>query len=132
MIEQSLDRKFLKIVGPAIVTAVGAAIAWLTAGSGYLAVALTTLLTVVSGISSLAFSLMYQRYLGVLASGGARKGSPARADYDALRESLSRENVAARIYSKALRAFLDGIERFFGDVGMADRTLFPHALPSRR
>jgi hypothetical protein len=71
---------------------------------------------------------MYRRYLGVLASGGARKGSPARAAYDALRESLSGENVVVRNYIKRLRAFLDWIERFFGDVGMADRTLFPHAF----
>jgi hypothetical protein len=71
---------------------------------------------------------MYRRYLGVLASGGAPKGSPARAAYDRLCEGLSGENVATRIYSKGLRAFLDWIERFFGDVGMADRTLFPHAF----
>jgi hypothetical protein len=71
---------------------------------------------------------MYRRYLGVLASGGARKGNPARAAYDALRESLSGENVAARFYINRLRAFLDWIERFFGDVDMADHTLFPRAF----
>ncbi len=126
MTEESSDSKFLKIVGPVIASAVVTALGWLTGGSGYLAVALTTVLTVVGGISALAFSIMYERYLGVLASGGARKGSPTRAAYDTLRESLSGENVAARIYIQRLRTFLDGIERFFGDVGMADRTLFPH------
>jgi hypothetical protein len=131
MADQSPDSQFLKIVRPAIGSAVGAALGWLTGGSGHVAVALTTGLAVVGGICALAFSLMYQRYLGVLAAGGARKGSPARADYDALCESLSGENVAARIYSSRLHAFLDWIERFFGDVGMADRTLFPHAFGLR-
>jgi hypothetical protein len=128
MTEQSLDSKFLEIVGPAIASAVGAALAWLTGGSGYLAGALRTVFTAIGGIGALAFSIIYQRYLGVLASGGDRKGSPARAAYDSLRESLSGENVVARIYIQRLRAFLDWMERFFGDVGMADRTLFPHFL----
>jgi hypothetical protein len=93
-----------------------------------LAAALTSVLTVIGGIGALAFSIMNGRYLGVLASGGARKGSPARAAYDSLRESLSGENIATRIYIQRLRAFLDGIERFFGDTGMADRSLFPHSF----
>ena len=38
---------------------------------------------------------------------------------------------AVRSYIRRLRAFLDWIERFFGDVGMADRTLFPHAFGLR-
>jgi hypothetical protein len=126
--EQSLDSKFLKIVGPVIASAVAAAIGWLTGGTGYFAAALTTLFAVLGGICGLAFSLMYQRYLGVLASGGAEEESPERAAYDALRESLSGENIAVRSYIRRLRAFLDWIERFFGDVGMADRTLFPHAF----
>jgi hypothetical protein len=125
MTEQSLDSQFLKIVVPAIAGAAGAAVGWLTGGSGYLATALTTILAVFGGISALTFSMMYQRYRGVLASGGAPRGSPARATYDTLRESLSGENLVARIYVQRLRAFLDGMERFFGDVGMADRTLFP-------
>ncbi|MGH6863585.1 MAG: hypothetical protein ACRECN_04835, partial [Methylocella sp.] len=33
--------------------------------------------------------------------------------------------------AKWLTAFLDGIERFFGDAGMADRTLIPHAFGLR-
>jgi hypothetical protein len=128
MAEQSLDSQFLKIVGPAIASAVGAAVGWLTGGSGSLATALTTALAVIGGLGALTFPIMYRRYLGVLASGGARKGSPTRAAYDALRESLSGENLVARIYVQRLRAFLDGMERFFGDVGMADRTFFPHFL----
>jgi hypothetical protein len=128
MTDQSLDSKFLKIVGPAIFSAVGAALAWLAGRSGYLAVALTTVLTVVGGISALAFSIMYRRYLGVLASGGARKGSPARAAYDALRESLAGENVAMRFYIRRLRDFLDWTGQFFRDARMVDRTLFPRAF----
>jgi hypothetical protein len=126
--EQSFDNQFLKIVGPAIFSALVVVFGWLTGEAGNFSAALKTVLTVIGGLSALTFSMMYQRYLGVLASGGARKGSPARAAYDSLRESLSGENLVSRIYVRRLRAFLDGMERFFGDAGMADRTLFPHFL----
>jgi hypothetical protein len=128
MAEQSLDGSLLKIAGSAISSAVGVTVGWLAGGSSQMAIALSTSLAVLGGIGALAFSVLYRRTLGVLGSGGARKGSPARAAYDALRESLAGDNVAARIYSSRLRAFLDGIERFLGDAGMADRTLFPRAF----
>ncbi len=51
-----------------------------------------------------------------------------RQDYDRLRTSLSGGNLAARLYAKWLTDFLDWIERFFGDAGMTDRTLFPRAF----
>src|ERR1700730_3030752 len=44
------------------------------------------------------------------------------------RASLTGGNLAVRLYEKWLTKFLDWIERFFGDVGMADRPLFPHAF----
>ena len=44
-------------------------------------------------------------------------------DYDKLRASLTEDNLAARLYAKWLTAFLDWIERFFGDAGMANRVL---------
>ena len=72
MTAQLPDGKFLKIVGPAIVSAVGASIGRLTGGSGNWAIALTTILTVVSRLCALALSLMSRRYIGDLASGGAR------------------------------------------------------------
>jgi uncharacterized membrane protein len=55
MTEQSPDGIFLKIVGLAIVSAAGAAIGWLTGGSGNWAIALTTILTVVSGLCACPF-----------------------------------------------------------------------------
>jgi hypothetical protein len=54
--------------------------------------------------------------------------TPERQTYDALRDSLATGNLAARLYSQRLTGFLDWIERFFGDTGMADRTLFPRAF----
>jgi hypothetical protein len=71
---------------------------------------------------------MYKYYLGVLAQGAQPEGSLERQDYDKLRASLAGDTLAARLYGKWLTAFLDWIERFFGDVGMADRTLFPQAF----
>jgi hypothetical protein len=60
--------------------------------------------------------------------GAQPEGSLERQDYDRLRASLAGGNLAARLYAKWLTAFLDGVERFFGDKGMADRTLFAHAF----
>jgi len=36
--------------------------------------------------------------------------------------------MAARLYAERLTRFLDWVDRFFGDAGMAERTLFPHAF----
>jgi hypothetical protein len=79
-------------------------------------------------MSGLTFSLMFRRYVGVLGSGGGRKGYPARDRYDRLRESLSGGNLASRLCSDWLARFLDEVDRFFGDASMADRTLFAHAF----
>jgi hypothetical protein len=77
----------------------------------------------VAGLCIIAAPVMYKYYIGILAQGAAPEGSIERQDYDKLRASL-----AARLYAKWLTAFLDRVERFFGDAGMADRTLFPHAF----
>jgi hypothetical protein len=67
----------------------------------------------------------------VLAAGAKRRGTPERAAYDRLRASLAEGGGAARIYARWLTRLLDWIERFFGDAGMADRPLFPHAFGLR-
>jgi hypothetical protein len=87
-----------------------------------------TALYCVAGLCILAAPVMYKYYLGVLAQGAQPEGSLERQDYDKLRASLAGDILAARLYGKWLTAFLDWIERFFGDVGMADRTLFPQAF----
>ncbi len=82
-------------------------------------------------IYSLCFAIVlvaYRYYLGLLAQGAAPEGSEERQDYDKLRVSLKGGNLAARLYAKWLTAFLDGVERFFGDAGMVDRTLLPRAF----
>jgi len=132
MAEPSADGVVVTTIGPLIASVIGAAIGWLTGGSsGFSGHALTSLLAIVGAVSGLAFSLMYRRYLGVLGAGGSRRGYPAREAYDRLRESLSGGNLPARIYADRLGAFLDAVDRFFGDAGMADRTLFPHAFGLR-
>jgi hypothetical protein len=70
--------------------------------------------------------LIYRRYLGVL---GADRRKPAeRQAYDALRASLAEGNLAARLYAERLTRFLNWVGQFFGDAGVADRTLFPRAF----
>jgi hypothetical protein len=46
----------------------------------------------------------------------------------ALRESTQGGNIAARLYADWPTKFLDGVDRFFGDASMAERTLFPRAF----
>ena len=109
-----------KIVIGAIGSLIGAAIGWLSGGS---AGAIGSPLTVLLAVGGLVFSLMYKRYIGVLGAGGGRKGYPARDAYEALRASLSGGNLASRLYADWLTKFLDAVDRFFGDDGMADQTL---------
>jgi hypothetical protein len=89
---------------------------------------LRALLYVIGWICIALAPLIFAYYFMLLAHGGAKEGSSERQDYDKLRMSLAGDNLAARLYTKWLTAFLDWIERFFGDAGMADRTLFPHAF----
>jgi hypothetical protein len=91
--------------------------------------ALGALSAVVLAVCALVLGLTYRRYLGIL---GADRRRPAeRQAYDGLRNSLAEGNLAARLYADWLTTFLDWIDRFFGDAGMADRTLFPHAFGLR-
>jgi hypothetical protein len=55
---------------------------------------------------------VYWRYVGVLGAGAKRAGSPERLAYERLRESLSGDNLPARIYKRWLRVALD--PRFLG------------------
>jgi hypothetical protein len=89
---------------------------------------LRTLVLVVYGLCGFIAPFVFKYYLGVLAQGAKPEGSIERQDYKRLREGLAGDNPAARLYARWLIKFLDWIERFFGDQGMADRTLFPHAF----
>jgi hypothetical protein len=128
MAEGSPDSALIKIVGQLITAAIGGALAWLPGWLREIEPAANALLAAAGGIATLAFSLMYKRYIGVLGAGGRPKGSPARDAYDGLRTSLSGGNLASRIYADWLTRFLDAVDRFFGDAGVADRTLFPRAF----
>src|SRR5258708_36046027 len=119
MAETSPDKIVISAIGPLITTVIGAAIGWLPGGlTGAIGSPLTVLLAAVGGISGLAFSLMYKRYIGVLGAGGGRKGSPEWKSYEALRRSLRGGNTAARLYADWFTKFLDAVDRFFGDAGM--------------
>jgi hypothetical protein len=129
MAEPSPDKIVVGAIGPLITTVVGAAIGWLPGGlTGAIGQSLTNLLTAAGALSGLAFSLMYKRYIGVLEAGAEPKGSPERKAYDALRRSLRGGNIAARRYADWLTKFLNAVDRFFGDAGKADQTLFPRAF----
>jgi hypothetical protein len=96
---------------------------WLTGGS-----APAALIKVLLAVCALFLWLWYRRHVGVL---GANRRVAERQAYDALRESLAGNNLATRLYARWLTAFLDRVDRFFGDAGMADQTLFPRAFGLR-
>ncbi len=89
---------------------------------------LRTAALLVYGLCVAVAPFIYTYYLGVLAQGAAPEGSLERQDYDTLRASLAGDNLAARLYADWLTRFPRWVERFFGDAGMADRTLFPRAF----
>jgi hypothetical protein len=129
MAEKSGESTVGKYLGAPIGGALTALLTWLTAGSSALAPALISLVAVAGGLCGLALTLIYRRYLGIL---GADRRRPAeRQAYDVLRNSLAEGNLATRLYTERLTRFLDWIDHFFGDAGMADRTLFPHAFGLR-
>jgi hypothetical protein len=130
MAEKSGESPVGKYLGAPIGGALAALLTWVTAGSrGALSPALISLLAVAGGLCGFALTLVYRRYLGIL---GADRRRPAeRQAYDALRESLAEGNIAARLYAERLTRFLDWVERFFGDAGTANRTLFPRAFGLR-
>jgi hypothetical protein len=126
--EASSDNPILKYLGSALFAAVVAFLTWLTAEHTELRAALTTLAGVVGGVCALVTALLYARYLGVLGAGAAPARSPERLAYVRLRKSIAEGGRPARIYAEWLTKFLDAVDRFFGDAGMADRTLFPRAF----
>ena len=125
MTEQPSGNAFGKFIGHLVGPALGGLVPWITT-RGAIGPALATLLGLLGSASVLALTLIYRRYLLIL---GADRRRPAeRRVYDALRDSLSGGNLAARLYARWLRVMLDRVDRLFGDAEMADRTLFPHAF----
>ena len=130
MADQSAGGAATKVLGALVSAALGG-LTWLTAGAtGVIGTLLAAVLALLGAIGAPVAFLIYRRYVGVLGAGGRPKGSPARLAYDQLRASLSGGNMPARLYAKSLSAFLDAIDRFFGDAGKADhnQTLFPRAF----
>ena len=116
---------------------VGAIFTW--AGSDFWAdlkpligVPLVDLLRILVFLGFAAFSFAVLHYFGVLGAGAEPVDTRERNEYDALRQRIAAGNWIAREYARRLNVFLDAIDRFFGDEGMADRTLFPHAFGLRK
>jgi hypothetical protein len=90
MAEGSPDGAVTKVLGPPIGAAIGGLITWLTAGSaGALSHALTTALTLLGAVAGVIFSVLYRRYVGILAAGAGDRESLERKAYDSLRDSLA-------------------------------------------
>ena len=83
-----------------------------------------TLLLAGGGVLALVFG----RYVGVLGAGGAADGTPERLAYDNLRARLSDGGSPTLIYGRLLTAFLNGVDRFFGDHDKAHLGVFQHAF----
>jgi hypothetical protein len=74
-----------------------------------------------------AVVLVYRRYAIII----KRSGPHERRAYTELRNSLAQGGLPARIYAERLKVTLDAVDRFFGDAGMADQTLWPRAFGLR-
>jgi hypothetical protein len=85
-------------------------------------------LAVLLAVSSLILTLLYSHNFGKLGAGAEPVGSLERQGYDTLRQKLVTGGRPVELYSRWLKAFLDKVDRFFGDADMADRTLFPRAF----
>jgi hypothetical protein len=96
-----------------------------------LGVSIAAPLALVLASGGFAVALVYGRYFGLLGASDGPAGSRDRQGYDVLRENLATGGIAVRLYTRWLTAFLDRVDRFFGDAGMANRTLFPHAFGLR-
>lgn len=80
----------------------------------------------IAALVSALFYIWFDHYVHILGAGSQPKGSPGRKEYDDLRKSLGKGGTPARIYADWLTRTLEAVEVFFGDVGKADRPLFPH------
>ena len=90
MAEPSPHKIVIGAIGPLITTVIGAVVGWLPGGlTGAIGSPLTVLLAAVGGMSGLVFSLMYKRYIGVLAASAKRKGTSERDVYERLRARAS-------------------------------------------
>jgi hypothetical protein len=85
-------------------------------------------LALMLAVGGFALPFSYLRYFIMLGASDEPVGSGDRKGYDALRDNLATGGHAVRLYSRWLRVFLDAVDRFFGDAGMANQTLFPHAF----
>lgn len=97
------------------------------AGGSALRLLLLVPAMVIGGLGAVGFFVLYRRYEEIL----RRRGADARAAYDGLRQGLAEGGLAARIYAYRLDRALDAVDRFFGDAGQVDRTLFPRAFGLR-
>jgi hypothetical protein len=130
MAEKSAESTFGKYLGAPITGSLTGLATWATAAwTGATGSALGALLAILGGICGLALTLYYRRQLAVL--GANRSIAAERGAYDALRNSLAKGNMAARLYAERLTRFLNWIDRFLGDAGMAGQTLFPRAFGLR-
>jgi hypothetical protein len=89
---------------------------------------LLTLIGVLCILVLVVLSLAALHYFGVLGAGADPLKTRTRKDYDALRQRIASGNWIAREYARRLTIFLDAVDRFFGDAGMPERSLFPRAF----
>jgi hypothetical protein len=79
---------------------------------------------IVAPVVGFAVFLVSKRYAIIIKRGGPHE----RAAYSALRQTLTEGGQPARIYAERLKVTLGAVDAFFGDAGMADRTLWPRAF----
>ncbi|MES2442770.1 MAG: hypothetical protein V4574_08055 [Pseudomonadota bacterium] len=84
-----------------------------------------TAIAIMLGVSIAAY------YSRIFDYGAAPAGSRERARFERLHEGLVAEGAIGARYSRLLQETLARVDRFFGDAGQADRSLFPRFLGLR-
>lgn len=84
-----------------------------------------TAIAVILGVSIAAY------YSRIFDYGASPAGSGERARFDQLRDGLTAESGIGARYSLLVNETLARVDRFFGDAGRADRSLFPRFLGLR-
>jgi hypothetical protein len=129
-LQRELDDPVKNIIGPAFGALLVAILTGLFSLTFHFADVIGWALTSLIWFAEITFigwlAAMFIQYFGDLGAGADTIGSRRRRAYDTLREDLKEGGRPAILYARWLPAFLDAVDRFFGDAGMADRTLFHH------
>ena len=79
-------------------------------------------------VAIVLFVWMAARYYGILCDADEPAGSPERAEYDELLDTLKSGGTPAKVHRESLTARLDWVDAFFSDPGRDDESWVARAF----